>query len=66
VARIRLIHELRHDLAVGDEAVPVVLQLIDQLYSTRHRLLRLGAVLARQPDPVRQAIADALSHLPED
>ena len=31
-ARIRLIVELRRDLEVNDEAVPVVLRLLDQIY----------------------------------
>jgi chaperone modulatory protein CbpM len=66
VARIHLIHELRDDLALGDEAVPVVLQLIDELYGVRHTLLRLRAVLSHQPESVRRSIADALSHLPKD
>ena len=32
LARLRLIAELRRDLAVNDEAVPLVLHLVDQLH----------------------------------
>ena len=32
LARIRLIWELRHDFGVNDEAMPIILNLIDQLY----------------------------------
>jgi chaperone modulatory protein CbpM len=39
VARARLIGELRGDLRVNDEAVPVVLDLIDQIHGLR-RLVR--------------------------
>lgn len=39
VARIRLIRELRDDMAVNDEALPIILSLLDQLYDLR-RLLR--------------------------
>jgi chaperone modulatory protein CbpM len=31
LARIRLIHDLIHTLGVNDEAVPVILHLVDQL-----------------------------------
>jgi chaperone modulatory protein CbpM len=39
VARARLIGDLRRDLGVNDEAVPVVLDLIDQIHGLR-RLVR--------------------------
>jgi chaperone modulatory protein CbpM len=39
VARARLIGDLRGDLGVNDEAVPVVLDLIDQIHGLR-RLVR--------------------------
>lgn len=45
VARIRLIVELRDDLALGDEAVPVVLSLLDQLHSVRSQVRRVAAAL---------------------
>jgi chaperone modulatory protein CbpM len=39
LARARLIWDLRNELGVNDEAVPVVLDLLDQIYSLR-RLVR--------------------------
>lgn len=48
VARVHLLADLRHDLALDEEAVPVVLSLLDQLYDTRRRMRALvDAVLAR-------------------
>ncbi len=41
VARVRLILELRDAMAVGEEAMPVVLGLLDQLYEERRRMRRL-------------------------
>jgi chaperone modulatory protein CbpM len=38
VARVRLILELRHDLAIDDEAMPLVLSLLDQVYALRRQL----------------------------
>ncbi|MDB5412391.1 MAG: hypothetical protein JWR10_726 [Rubritepida sp.] len=42
VERVRLILELRDVMQVNEEALPVVLSLLDQLYELRRRLLRLG------------------------
>jgi chaperone modulatory protein CbpM len=41
IARVRLIRELRDDLLVNEEALPVVLSLLDQLHDTRRELHRL-------------------------
>jgi chaperone modulatory protein CbpM len=41
IARGRLIAELRHGLGVDEEAMPLVLSLLDQLYETRRRLRSL-------------------------
>ncbi len=60
VARVRLIMEIRRDLAIGDEAVPVILSLVDQLYGLRRELAALCGAVAAQPKATRQAIADAL------
>ena len=60
VARVRLIVEIRHELAIDEEAVPVVLSLLDQIYGVRRELAALCGAVAEQPDPVRRAIAAAL------
>jgi chaperone modulatory protein CbpM len=43
VARIALMMELRDDLALDDAALPVVLSLLDQLYTLRRELAALRA-----------------------
>jgi chaperone modulatory protein CbpM len=60
VARVRLIVEFRHDLAIDAEAVPVVLSLLDQLYGLRRELGALCGAVAVQPEATRRAIAAAL------
>jgi chaperone modulatory protein CbpM len=61
VARVRLIRELRVDLAIDEGALPVVLSLIDQLYATRRQMEKLcRAVEAMAPDEVRQEIVGFL------
>lgn len=53
VARVRLIAELR-ELRMDEEAMPVVLSLLDQLYATRRRMRLLQqAVDDTAPDAVR-------------
>ena len=64
VARVRLIRELRDDLQVNEEALPVVLSLLDQLYDLRRRMAELGDALARTaPDDMRRTLADHLAKL---
>lgn len=56
VARIRLIIELRRDLAIDDETLPVVLRLLDQVYALRRRLRAAYEAIEAQPLEIRQAM----------
>ncbi|MBI3706904.1 MAG: hypothetical protein HY246_04390 [Proteobacteria bacterium] len=60
VARVRLIYDLHHDLGVADEAVPLVLSLLDQVYELRRRLKAIMRALADQPHEVQAAVLAAL------
>ena len=60
VARVQLIVELKRDMAIDDEAMPVVLNLLDQLYALRRRLKRVTAALDSLPPELRAAIAARL------
>lgn len=61
VARVRLIFTLRQELSVDEEAVPVVLSLLDQLHDTRRHLHRLQAAIeASVPVDAKEKILDAL------
>jgi len=42
VERVRLILELRDLMQVNDEALPIVLSLLDQIYELRRRMRALG------------------------
>jgi chaperone modulatory protein CbpM len=61
VARVRLICELRRDMAVNDEAVPVVLQLLDQIYALRDTLAELRAAIDAASPAAREEILAKLS-----
>lgn len=44
VARVRLIVELRDDLEINVEAMPIVLLLIDQIYDLRRQVRLVGSL----------------------
>jgi chaperone modulatory protein CbpM len=60
VARVRLIHDLRRGMDIGEEAVPLILSLLDQVYELRCQLKGVLRALETQPAEVRQAIQAAL------
>ena len=66
VARVCLLCDLRHDLAVEDETVPLVLSLLDQLYATRRRMSALTDAVLQQPEEVRRAILELASRRERD
>ena len=41
IARARLIHDLKNNIGVNDEAVPLILDLIDQLHGLRRAMRNL-------------------------
>jgi chaperone modulatory protein CbpM len=61
VARVRLIIELRQELAIDEEALPVVLQLLDQVYALRRRLRAMSDAIDAQPEAVRAAVRARLA-----
>lgn len=61
LARLRLISELVGELQIGEEAVPVVLGLLDQLYEARRALDELEAAIADCTETVRDEIAAQLA-----
>jgi chaperone modulatory protein CbpM len=57
VARIRLVCQLKDDLSIDEEAIPVVLSLLDQIYGLRRELRNLARAVDEQPDEVRRRVA---------
>jgi chaperone modulatory protein CbpM len=60
VARVELIVDIRRDFAVDDEAMELVLGLLDQIYGLRRQMRRLCEAVASQPPDVQDAIRIAL------
>jgi chaperone modulatory protein CbpM len=66
VARLRLIRELLQDLGLAEDAMPVVLRLLDQLYDARRRLRRVRIAVERTGSfEARQAMRQVLAATPE-
>ncbi|ABV92174.1 hypothetical protein Dshi_0426 [Dinoroseobacter shibae DFL 12 = DSM 16493] len=63
VARIRLVCDLRQDLELPDDAVPVILSLLDQLHGMRRDLRALVRAVEAQTPETRRAIVAAASEL---
>jgi chaperone modulatory protein CbpM len=60
VARVGLIHDLRRDMDIGEDAISLVLSLLDQVYELRSRMKSMLHVLESQPPDVQAALLDAL------
>jgi chaperone modulatory protein CbpM len=63
VARLQLLRELSVDLALDEEAIPVVLSLLDQVYSLRRALRTVMDIVNEAPEntQMRSRIAAALT-----
>ncbi|MBV9811666.1 MAG: hypothetical protein JO326_02880 [Acetobacteraceae bacterium] len=60
VARVRLIRDLRGAMGVETETVPLVLDLLDQVYALRRALRAVSGALDGQPEEVRRVVWAAL------
>lgn len=60
VARLRLICDLRKEMALPNDAVPIVLSLLDQVHGLRRELRTLARAIERQPQARRRAILQEL------
>ena len=64
-ARVELIRELRQDLMVDENALDVVLTLLDQLYAARCMLRTVEGAIEACSEPVREEIRARLRRAPE-
>jgi chaperone modulatory protein CbpM len=66
VARVRMICQLRDACAVDEEAVPVILSLIDQLHGLRSELKALAQAVDAEPEEVKVRIRAAYRAVVEE
>ena len=62
IARVELILEIRREWELDDDAMPLVLGLLDQIYELRRQLRRLCDAVAAQPAEIRDAVKRTLAH----
>ena len=60
IARVELIVEIRREFAIDEEALELVLGLMDQVYGLRRQLRRLCRAIENQPADIRRVIEAAL------
>ena len=61
VARARMILELRRDLAIDEDTMPVVLSLVDQVPGLRRQLRRVLGAMAELPEAQRAVLERRLA-----
>jgi chaperone modulatory protein CbpM len=59
-ARLRMIAEFQRDLAIDDDAMPVVLDLLDRLYAARAQLRAVVLAIGELPETARVAVVRQL------
>lgn len=64
VARVRLIRDLRRGMDIAEDAVPLVLSLLDQVYELRTRLKSVMRAVEVQPRDVQLAVLAAIEGSP--
>ena len=60
LARVQLICDIRYNLMIDEDALPLVLSLLDQIYGLRRELSAVKEALGSQPQSVREAIGRRL------
>ncbi len=60
VARVGLIYEFSTELELDEDAMDVILPLLDQVHGLRHQLRCLAEAVSAQPENVRRRIARTL------
>jgi chaperone modulatory protein CbpM len=57
IARVELICDLVYDFEIGEESLPVILSLLDQLHDSRRMLRAVAAAVGEQPEDIQRQLA---------
>jgi chaperone modulatory protein CbpM len=66
VARVQMIVDLRRDLAIDEDAMSVVLDLLDKLYGLRRQMRDLLSAVDELPDTQRDTLLRRIGAIPGD
>lgn len=61
IARIELICDLHRDLGIAEDAIEVILPLLDQVYALRRQMRALTDALGALPEDVRRDVLARLA-----
>lgn len=64
VARVQMIVELHRDMAIDDEAMSVVLDLLDKLYALRRQMRDLLSAVEELPEAHRDKLLSRIGRPP--
>ena len=65
VARVRLLHDLEHEMEFDEDTVPLLLSLLDQIHGLRNELKSLVSAVDQQPQDIRERIRTAYRRFAE-
>lgn len=65
ITRIRLVHQLQYEMDINDEAMDIILSLIDQMYGMQEALRLMQDAVLQQPDDVQNNIRKVLLNIQE-
>jgi chaperone modulatory protein CbpM len=57
IARIELVHQLQHEIKIGDDAIDIVLSLLDQFHGLHSQMHSLTEAIKMQPLKVQTEIS---------
>ena len=63
VARLRFVREMRFDLEIDEDAIPILLSLLDQLHTLRHELRAIAGAIQEQPADIRARLVAAAQRI---
>lgn len=63
IARIRLLCDLKKDMAISGDMIPVVLSLIDRLHKSQREFQMLCEAIEEQPEDLRLEIISRYSRM---
>ncbi len=66
VARVQMICDLRRDLAIDEEAMSVVLDLLDKLYALRRQMRDILSAIDELPDGHRDKLLSRIGRAPDE
>ena len=66
IARVQMIADLRHDLDIDEDAMPVVLDLLDKLYGVRRQMRELLSAIDELPETQRAMLLRRIGAAEDD